>query len=106
MHLGWSSHVYPLDAADLAGVPDYDGPDIPACDLPGDEVVLLIRREAPDALLRGRAAIEAAGAGTVIVANRLKKVVHHESSHGGHGGGFGGGGGFSGGGGSSGGHGF
>ena len=67
MHLGWSSHVYPLDAADLAGVPDYDGPDIPACDLPGDEVVLLIRREAPDALLRGRAAIEAAGAGTVDV---------------------------------------
>ena len=48
----------------------------------------------------------AAGAATVILGNRLKKVVHHESSHGGHGGGFGGGCGFSGGGGSSGGHGF
>ena len=47
------------------------------------------------------------GAATVITANTLKKVVHHESrSGGGHGGGFGGGGGFSGGGGSHGSHGF
>ena len=48
----------------------------------------------------------AIGAATVVTANTLKKVVHHESSKGGHGGGFGGGGGGGFSGGSSGGHGF
>lgn len=67
MHLGWSSRTYPLDAADFAGVPDYDGPEIPESDLPDDEVVLLIRKGAPDALLRGRAAMDRAGDGTVDV---------------------------------------
>ena len=30
MYLGWSSHVYPLEAADFTGVPDYAGEPIPA----------------------------------------------------------------------------
>jgi len=61
MFLGWSSRTYPLDAADFATVEDYSGPEIPAKDLPGDDVVLLIRRGRPDALLRGREAVRAAG---------------------------------------------
>lgn len=67
MFLGWSSRTYPLDAADFAAVEDYSGPEIPAKDLPGDEVVLLIRRGRPDALLRGREAVRAAGDGVVDV---------------------------------------
>ena len=59
-HLGWSSHVYPLDAADIARTPDYDGPAIPAAALPDDAVLLYIRPDGPDALLRGRAAIDEA----------------------------------------------
>ncbi len=59
-HLGWSSHVYPLDAADFARVPDYEGPEIPAAALPEDDILLYIRPDGPDALLRGRAAIDAA----------------------------------------------
>ena len=59
-HLGWSSHVYPLEAADFARVPDYDGPEIPAAALPKDDILLYIRPDGPDALLRGRAAIDAA----------------------------------------------
>lgn len=59
-HLGWSSHVYPLDAADFAQVPDYEGPEIPAAALPEDDILLYIRPDGPDALLRGRAAIDAA----------------------------------------------
>ena len=61
-HLGWSSHVYPLEAADFAKVPDYDGGDIPDEALPGDGVVLLVRPDGPDALLRGRAKAEEAAA--------------------------------------------
>ena len=61
-HLGWSSHVYPLEAADFAKVPDYDGGDIPVAALPGDDVVLLVRPDGPDALLRGRAKAEEAAA--------------------------------------------
>ena len=56
-HLGWSSHVYPLDAADFARVPDYEGPEIPAAALPEDDILLYIRPDGPDALLRGRKAI-------------------------------------------------
>ena len=67
MFLGWSSRTYPLDAADFAAVEDYYGPEIPAKDLPGDEVVLLIRSGRPDALLRGREAVKAAGDGVVDV---------------------------------------
>ena len=59
-HLGWSSHVYPLDAADFARVPDYGGPEIPVAALPDDDVLLYICPDGPDALLRGRAAIDAA----------------------------------------------
>ena len=59
-HLGWSSRVYPLDAADFARTPDYDGPAIPDEALPDDAVILYIRPDEPDALLRGRAAIDAA----------------------------------------------
>ncbi len=67
MHLGWSSCAYPLRAADFADVPDYDGPAIPADALPRDDVILLIRKDAPDALVRGREAIAAAGEGVVNV---------------------------------------
>ncbi|MCR5413330.1 MAG: hypothetical protein K6F50_01215 [Kiritimatiellae bacterium] len=67
MHLGWSSQVYPLDAADFADVPDYDGPPLNAKDLPDDPVVLLIRKDGPDTLVRGREAIAAAKGGTVEV---------------------------------------
>ncbi|MBR1921576.1 MAG: hypothetical protein IJ829_06195 [Kiritimatiellae bacterium] len=66
-HLGWSSRTYPLDAADIVRVPDYDGPALGARDLPADEVVLLIRPDGPDALLRGRSAAERARGGTVDV---------------------------------------
>lgn len=66
MHLGWSSRTYPLDAADLARAPD-GGRGIDPADLPDDEVVLYIRKDAPDVLLRGRDAVRRAGAGTVDV---------------------------------------
>jgi len=56
-HLGWSSHVYPLDAADFARTPDYEGPPIPDEALPADAVILYVRPDGPDALLRGRTAI-------------------------------------------------
>ena len=59
-HLGWSSHVYPLEAGDLAAVPDYTGAPIPDAALPGDAVLLYIRPDGPDALLRGRAQVAAA----------------------------------------------
>ena len=60
MYLGWSSCVYPLEAADVAPVPDYSGPAIPAEDLPLDGVVLFIRPDGPDCLLRGRETVSAA----------------------------------------------
>ena len=53
-HLGWSSNVYPLEAADLVALPDYTGAPIPAAALPQDAVILFIRPDGPDALLRGR----------------------------------------------------
>lgn len=56
-HLGWSSHVYPLEAADFARVPDYEGPAIPVAALPPDAIILYIRPDGPDALLCGREAI-------------------------------------------------
>ena len=54
LHLGWSSHVYPLEAGDLAATPDYDGAVIPPADLPDNAVILYLRPGAPDTLLRGR----------------------------------------------------
>lgn len=62
MHLGWSSNVYPLEAADVARVPDYEGAPIPVADLPADDVILLIRPDGPDALLRGRETVAARAA--------------------------------------------
>ena len=59
-HLGWSSHVYPLDASDFTRVPDYDGPKIPEPALPDDEILLYIRPDGPDALLRGRGKVDSA----------------------------------------------
>ncbi len=59
-HLGWSSAVYPLEAGDLAALPEADGAAFSA--LPADEILLLIRPGAPDALLRGRALVAAAAA--------------------------------------------
>lgn len=61
-HLGWSSHVYPLEAGDLAALPDCAGGPIPAAALPPDAVLLYIRPDGPDALLRGRAVVAAAAA--------------------------------------------
>ena len=57
-HLGWSSHVYPLDAVDVARLPDYEGPAIPDAALPSDAIIVYIRPDGPDVLLRGRGAIE------------------------------------------------
>lgn len=59
-HLGWSSRVYPLEAGDFAKVPDYDGGDIPDAALPSDGIVLYMRPDGPDALLRGRDLLAAA----------------------------------------------
>ena len=67
MHLGWSSHVYPLEAADFDDVPDYAGESIPAGELPSDRVVLLIRKGHPDSLVRGRDEIARRAGGTVDV---------------------------------------
>ena len=67
MHLGWSSHVYPLEAADFDDVPDYAGDPIPAGELPPDRVVLLIRKGHPDSLVRGRDEIARQAGGTVDV---------------------------------------
>lgn len=53
-HLGWSSNVYPLEATDLVALPDYAGELIPGEALPKDAVILFIRPDGPDALLRGR----------------------------------------------------
>ena len=67
MHLGWSSHVYPLEAADFGDVPDYSDEPISADDLPPDPVILLIRRGRPDSLVRGRDEIAKCAGGTVDV---------------------------------------
>lgn len=60
-HLGWSEHVYPLEAGDLAALPD--GVSLPEAALPCDPVLLYIRPDGPDALVRGRAQVAAAAAG-------------------------------------------
>lgn len=59
MFLGWSSCVYPLEADEIASLPDCADASISSGDLPEDPVVLLIRPDGPDALLRGRAEVEA-----------------------------------------------
>ncbi|MDO5317645.1 MAG: hypothetical protein Q4G65_03375 [bacterium] len=58
-HLGWSSNVYPLEAADLVALPDYAEAPIPDAALPQDAVILFIRPDGPDALLRGREVLAA-----------------------------------------------
>lgn len=58
-HLGWSSKIYPLEAADLVTLPDYVGEPIPEAALPKDAVILFIRPDGPDALLRGREVLAA-----------------------------------------------
>lgn len=67
MRLGWSSHVYPLEAADFGDVPDYSDEPISAGDLPPDPVILLIRKGHPDSLVRGRDEIAKRRGGTVDV---------------------------------------
>ena len=42
---------------DFAKVPDYEGPEIPSPALPDDAILLYIRPDGPDTLLRGREAI-------------------------------------------------
>lgn len=59
-HLGWSSNVYPLEVADVAAVPDYVGEPIPSEVLPNDAIVLYIRPDGTDAVLRGRHRLTAA----------------------------------------------
>ena len=59
-HLGWSSNVYPLEAADVAALADYEGADIPDEALPKDDIILLIRPDGPDVLLRGRTRLHVA----------------------------------------------
>ena len=67
MHLGWSSHVYPLEAADFGDVPDYSDEPISVDDLPPDPVILLIRKGCPDSLVRGRDEIARRAGGIVDV---------------------------------------
>ena len=62
-HLGISSNVYPLEAADLAALKDYDGPPIPDEALPDDDVLLYIRPDGEDVLLRGRRNVDSAASG-------------------------------------------
>jgi len=59
-HLGWSEKVYPLEAGDVAALPDYEGQALPAAALPKDEILLFIRPDGPDVLLRGRRQVDAA----------------------------------------------
>lgn len=61
-HLGISSNVYPLEAADVARLADYDGAPIPDAALPADDVIIYIRPDGPDVLLRGRARVTSAAA--------------------------------------------
>lgn len=65
-HLGWSSRIYPLEAGDFAKVPDYDGGDIPAAALPSDGVILYMRPDGPDALLRGRELLAASAPAAAV----------------------------------------
>ena len=89
MRLGWSSHVYPLEAADFDDVPDYAGEPIPAGELPPDRVVLLIRKGHPDSLVRGRDEISVArwnlfGILVRVCRNRYRyhgTHVYHISAH-------------------------
>ena len=68
-HLGWSSCLYPLEAADLVSVPDYVGSAISRTELPEGEVLLLLAKDRPDRLLAGRAVVQAVAekGGTVDV---------------------------------------
>lgn len=56
-HIGISSNTYPLEAGDIAKLPDYKGDDIDISHL-DDEIVILIRKNAPDTLLKGRTRID------------------------------------------------
>lgn len=61
-HIGWSSQVYPLEVADVAALSDYAGAAIPDVALPKDEIIVYIRPDGPDVLLRGRALVMARAA--------------------------------------------
>lgn len=69
-HLGWSSRVYDLEVGDLASLPDYGGEAFSSADLPPDEIILLIRSDGSDSVLRGRslltAKLSAEGARAVV----------------------------------------
>ncbi len=65
--LGWSSHCYPLECGELVGLPDYEGPAIRDADLPPDPVILFIRKDHPDVLLRGRDKITNAASPKIMV---------------------------------------
>ncbi len=78
-HLGISSYVYPLEAADVAKLADYAGEPIPETALPDDDILIYIRRGAPDVLLRGRALVTSAVATGDVGATVPVRVVFKPS---------------------------
>ena len=56
-HIGWSSNAYPLEADDLLRLPDAAADDFPPEALPTDAVIVGIRPDGPDALVRGRSGL-------------------------------------------------
>lgn len=56
-YIGISSNTYPLEAGDIAKLPDYKGNDINLSAL-SDEIVILIQKNAKDSLLKGRSIIQ------------------------------------------------
>lgn len=74
-HLGISSYVYPLEAVDVARLADYDGEAIPEAALPDDDIIIYIRPDGPDVLLRGRALVTSAVATGDVQATVNVRVV-------------------------------
>lgn len=78
-HLGISSYAYPLEAADLVGLADYDGEALPEEALPNDDIIIYIRPDGPDVLLRGRALVTSAVATGDVQATVDVRVVFKPS---------------------------
>ncbi|MCQ2393782.1 MAG: hypothetical protein MJ249_05770 [Kiritimatiellae bacterium] len=74
-HLGISSNVYPLEAVDVARLADYAGEAIPEAALPEDDIIIYIRPDGPDVLLRGRALVTSAVATGDVQATVDVRVV-------------------------------
>jgi hypothetical protein len=56
-HIGISSNLYPLEAGDIAKLPDYTQKDIDLSAF-SDDIVILIEKNKPDSLLKGREYVE------------------------------------------------